>query len=140
MWAVQHRDAEGTSDIRAAFNIGYAIGLVVGEGCFTTDGRTPTLSVHLHMDDPEPLEFLRDLFGGKIYGPYIHQGRHCRVWHLRGADLYDALPTFFEWMPPCRKRFQLEVWALRLGFTCRSRVRSKLLSLGPGPSLEPFRS
>jgi hypothetical protein len=40
------------------FDLGYAMGLVVGEGSFTGDRASPALSVKMHKLDPEPLRFL----------------------------------------------------------------------------------
>jgi hypothetical protein len=70
---------------------------------------------------PEPLLHLQKLFGGQIYGPYLHSGRHYRSWHLTGDALYDALPVIFRFLPDSRKRRQLEAWAQSYGFTCRRR-------------------
>lgn len=95
------------------FDLGYVIGLIVGEGSFTGDGRTPCLQVRLHR--------LREAFGGRIYGPYIHDGRHHRTWLLRGADSFDALPTIFEYRPASKKRVQFERWAARCGYLSRHR-------------------
>lgn len=101
------------------FALGYAMGLIVGEGSFTGDRRRPCLSVRLHVDNPRPLNHLKLLFGGRLYGPYQYDGRVSFVWLLRGDDLWDALPTFFERLPESRKRRQFERWAVRWGFTSR---------------------
>jgi hypothetical protein len=95
------------------FSLGYAIGLIVGEGSFTGDRRSPVLAVKLHEDDPLPLESLRATFGGRVNGPYKHADRERRgfiIWQLRGDDLLRALPTLLEHMPACRKRTQMEAW------------------------------
>jgi hypothetical protein len=55
-----------------AFDLGYVIGLIVGEGSFTGDRRDGCLTVKLHEEDPEPLERLKQVFGGRVYGPYAH--------------------------------------------------------------------
>ena len=57
------------------FDAGYICGLVTGEGSFTGDRRQPVLAIKLHEDDPAPLLFVREKLGGKIYGPYCHDGR-----------------------------------------------------------------
>ena len=101
------------------FKIGYAIGLVVGEGSFTDDkGKSPTLSVKLHEDDPEPLLFLKSFLGGKIYGPYHHSQkegpeRKYFLWHLKSHQLRKALPLFLAYLPPSRKRQQFFTWSVR---------------------------
>src|SRR5215207_3513470 len=81
------------------FDIGYIMGLVVGEGSFTADRRQPYLQVKLHVRDPFPLRHLADRLGGRVYGPYRHQTRHyytwlLRTWLLRGPALRAAIPIF----------------------------------------------
>lgn len=90
--------------------IAYCIGLIVGEGCFSGDKQCPSLTVTLHASDPQPLLDLRSVFGGVIYGPYVHNGRHHQNWLLRGWQLEEALPFFDLWLPPSRKREQYEAW------------------------------
>lgn len=92
------------------FMLGYAMGLLVGEGSFSGDGRTPALTVRLHARDPHPLRCLEATFGGKVYGPYQSQGRHYSVWHLRGAPLRQALPMLERYLPPSHKREQFLAW------------------------------
>jgi len=93
------------------FNIGYAVGLIVGEGSFTGDQTTPCLSVKLHEDDPDPLLFLRQLFGGRVYGPYRYGIRRCWLYLLRGSQLQLAIPVLYRYLPPSRKRRQFLDWA-----------------------------
>jgi hypothetical protein len=93
--------------------IAYCMGLIVGEGSFTGDRTNPWLAVKLHARDPQPLQTLRGVFGGVIYGPYVHNGRHAIVWYLRGWQLVEALPYFDRWLPPSHKRVQYEAWLLR---------------------------
>jgi hypothetical protein len=92
------------------FDKGFVIGLVIGEGSFTGDKKQPTLSIKLHARDPEPLQRLARLLGGRIFGPYKHGGRHYHLWHLRGPDLRSALPLFLEHLPQGWKRTQFEAW------------------------------
>jgi hypothetical protein len=89
---------------------GYVMGLIVGEGAFTGDDHKPALGVKLHASDPLPLQALEQYFGGKINGPYCHQGRVYRIWLLRGAELVRALPIFDAYLPDSRKREQYLVW------------------------------
>ena len=111
------------------FILGYAVGLIVGEGSFTGHGSDACLAVKLHRRDPKPLRSLQSAFGGKIYGPYCHGGREYRTWVLRGDDLYDALPIISQWLPDSHKRIQMEEWAKKFGFLCRRRAY-KGLSVG----------
>jgi hypothetical protein len=92
------------------FDIGYIMGLVVGEGCFTADRQQPFLQIKLHARDPFPLRHLSDQLGGRVYGPYRHQGRHYFTWLLRGPELKAALPIFREYLPESWKREQFEHW------------------------------
>ena len=92
------------------FDVGYIMGLVVGEGSFTADRRQPYLQVKLHARDPFPLRHLADRLGGRVYGPYRHQTRHYYVWLLRGTALRDAVPIFQADLPESWKREQFERW------------------------------
>jgi hypothetical protein len=89
------------------------MGLIVGEGSFSWDGRQPALSVRLHARDPQPLQLLREVLGGAVYGPYHGQGRHYIVWHLRGHPLRRALPLLERYLPPSHKREQFLAWRTR---------------------------
>jgi hypothetical protein len=92
------------------FDIGYIMGLVVGEGSFTADRRQPYLQVKLHVRDPFPLRHLADRLGGRVYGPYRHQTRHYYIWLLRGQALRAAIPIFRTYLPESWKREQFERW------------------------------
>ncbi len=92
------------------FELGYAMGLLVGEGAFTHDGHQPACSVKLHARDPLPLHTLAAAFGGTCHGPYTSRGRNYRVWHLRGYALRRALPTIERYLPPSHKREQFLAW------------------------------
>ena len=92
------------------FDVGYIMGLVVGEGSFTADRRQPYLQVKLHARDPFPIRHLAERLGGRVYGPYHHQTRHYYVWLLRGPALRDAVPIFQAYLPESWKREQFERW------------------------------
>jgi hypothetical protein len=105
------------------FEIGYIMGLVVGEGSFTADRQQPYLQVKMHARDPFPLRFLSERLGGRVYGPYQHQGRNYFTWLLRGPDLRAALPLFRDYLPESWKREQFEHWLDRhLEFFSRERA------------------
>jgi len=95
------------------FEIGYVMGLIVGEGSFTADRKQPYLQLKLHARDPFPLRFLADRLGGKVYGPYDHGGRNYFIWLLRGPDLRRAVPLFRDYLPESWKREQFEGWLER---------------------------
>ena len=92
------------------FDIGYIMGLVVGEGSFTADRKQPYLQVKLHVRDPFPLRHLADQLGGRVYGPYRHQTRHYYTWLLRGPALRAAIPIFRAYLPESWRREQFERW------------------------------
>jgi hypothetical protein len=92
------------------FALGYALGLVASEGSFTGDRQQPSLEIRMHRRDREPLEHVRSVLGGRIFGPYSHGGRHLYVYMLRGRDLKNALPVLNEHLPSSWKRVQFEAW------------------------------
>jgi hypothetical protein len=92
------------------FDLGYIMGLMVGEGSFTGDKEQPALQLRLKDDDPEPLKRLNRLLGGNIYGPYNHSERRYYVWMLRGAALWKATELFNLHLPNSRKRRQFLEW------------------------------
>ncbi len=103
-----------------AFDIGYLMGLIVGEGSFTGDRAAPLLSVKLPEDDPEPLQWLARSLGGKVYGPYRYDRRHFFVYHLRGRALRSAIPLFLTYLPQSRKRRQFLGWLAKFGLRADS--------------------
>jgi hypothetical protein len=92
------------------FALGYAMGLVVGEGSFTGDRQQPSLEIRTHRRDLEPLEDVRRVLGGRIFGPYAHGARHLYVYMLRGGELKAAVPVLQEHLPNSWKRVQFEAW------------------------------
>src|SRR4051794_20067913 len=92
------------------FELGYVLGLIVGEGSFTADRQQPYLQVRLPARDPFPLRQLADQLGGRVYGPYQHQSHHHFIWLLRGAELKAALPLFRDHLPASWRREQFERW------------------------------
>jgi hypothetical protein len=95
------------------FALGYAMGLIVGEGSFTGDRQQPSLEVKLHRRDLEPLEHLQRTLGGRIYGPYARGGRNHYSYMLRGQDLRRAVPVIHEHLPSSWKRLQFDEWRRR---------------------------
>ena len=83
----------------------------------TGDRKQPVLAIKLHQDDPGPLLLVREKLGGKIYGPYCHDGRRYYFWRLMGKSLYASLPLFADLLPECRKRDQFMSWIEKYGLT-----------------------
>jgi len=98
---------------RSDFNLGYAMGLIVGMGSFTGDWRTPCLQIKLHQRDIAVLESLQQILGGKIYGPYQHGDRCYAMWLLRGDELEQAVPLFVQHLPDSHQRRQFLTWLNR---------------------------
>lgn len=92
------------------FKLGYAMGLIAGEGSFTRQRRAGVLSLKLHERNALPFQLLCHVFGGRVYGPYTHAGRHYRLYLLRGRDLEAALPLFDRYLPSSYRREQYERW------------------------------
>ena len=95
------------------FKIGYAMGLIVGEGSFTADDATPALTLELDERDPFPFQLLRYLLGGRVHGPYSHDRRRYFFYMLRGLELQSAIPVFDRYLPSSYRREQYERWRAR---------------------------
>jgi hypothetical protein len=100
-------------DVLTPFEIGYIIGVIVGEGTFTSSQGSPHMSINLAANDLVTLQYIQQRLGGLIHGPYeserhYHQP-HC-IYRLRGAALAEASLMFLEYMPPSHKREQFLDW------------------------------
>ena len=109
------------------FDIGFSMGLVVGQGVFTGHRANPALQLRAHRRDVEALEIVRRVLGGRVFGPYSHEGRHAYLYMLRGAELRDALPLLERHLPDSLRRDQFESW--------RARFRGYLDRPKPSPAL-----
>lgn len=92
------------------FKLGYAMGILVSQGSFTRDRKQAALQVKLHTRDEGLLDLLFEMFGGRIYGPYLHGERNYKIWLLRGDDLAYAVETLRTHLPESHKRQQFEAW------------------------------
>jgi hypothetical protein len=104
------RSASGASDgDRAAqgpdaFDEGFLIGLLVGEGHFGGDGRQPQVTLRMHTQHEALFAWLVRRFpASRLYGPYHHGGRSYYQWMARGAFLRDEL------LPILRRRLRPEL-------------------------------
>jgi hypothetical protein len=95
------------------FEKGVLVGLLVGEGHFGGDGRQPQVTLRMHVRHEAMFRWLESTFpGGKLYGPYHHDGRHYFQWMARGSYLRDhLLPVLEETLSPeldgpSRERFE----------------------------------
>ena len=84
------------------FEKGVLVGLMVGEGHFGGDGRQPQVTLRMHVRHEAIFRWLENTFpGGKLYGPYHHDGRHYFQWMARGSYLRDHLvPVLAEALSP----------------------------------------
>ncbi len=74
------------------FEIGFLVGILVGEGHFGGDGKQPHVTLRMHTDHAALFSWLEDrLPGSKLYGPYHHGGRSYYQWMARGVFLREQL-------------------------------------------------
>jgi hypothetical protein len=73
---------------------GLFVGILIGEGHFGGDGKTPQVTLRMHVRHEALFHWLRDRFPrARLYGPYDHGGRHYYQWMARGRALVeDVLP------------------------------------------------
>jgi hypothetical protein len=70
--------------------LGFLVGLLVGEGSFGGDGRQPQITLRMHVRHHDLFLRLVELVpGSRLYGPYDHGGRRYYQWMVRGAPLRD---------------------------------------------------
>jgi hypothetical protein len=76
---------------------GLLAGLLVGEGHFGGDGRQPQITLRMHVRHESLFRWLERTFpGGRLYGPYSHDGRHYFQWMVRGTYLRDEILPMLE--------------------------------------------
>jgi hypothetical protein len=79
------------------FELGFLVGLLVGEGHFGGDGRQPQVTLRMHVRHEAIFQWLERTFpGGRLYGPYNHGGRHYLQWMARGPYLRDELVPLLD--------------------------------------------
>ena len=84
------------------FEIGYLVGILVGEGHFGGDGRQPQITLRMHTDHERLFRWLEERFPqSKLYGPYHHGGRSYFQWMARGEFLRkELIPLLERYMSP----------------------------------------
>lgn len=77
------------------FERGVVVGLLVAQGSFGGDGRTPQVTLKMHVRHERLLRWLHARFPRtRLYGPYAHGGREFFQWTARGRALaHDVLPV-----------------------------------------------
>jgi hypothetical protein len=96
------------------FELGFLAGLLVGEGHFGGDGRQPQVTLRMHVRHEAIFQWLERTFpGGRLYGPYNHDGRHYFQWMARGRYLRDELmPLLDQVLSPSLDRHSFERYQL----------------------------
>ena len=113
------------------FELGFLVGLLVGEGHFGGDGRQPHVTLRMHVRHEAIFRWLERTFpGGRVYGPYHHGGRLPPVDGTRGLPAGRLAPVLDRFLSPSLdrhsfERFQLMKarYPLRTGAERRSRPR-----------------
>jgi hypothetical protein len=92
------------------FDLGFLVGLLVGEGHFGGDGRQAQVTLRMHVRHEAIFRWLERTFpGGRLYGPYHHGGRDYFQWMARGPYLRDELvPLLDRWLSPDFDRHSFE--------------------------------
>jgi hypothetical protein len=96
------------------FELGFLVGLLVGEGHFGGDGRQPHVTLRMHVRHEAIFRWLERTFpGGRVYGPYHHGGRDYLQWMARGAFLRDELaPVLDRFLSPGLDRHSFDRFQL----------------------------
>jgi len=82
--------------VPSAFELGVLVGILVGEGHFGGDGRVPQVTLRMHVRHEAMFRWIVARFGGKLYGPYHHSGRHYYQWMARGVHLREVLVPLLD--------------------------------------------
>ena len=79
------------------FDIGFFVGILVGEGHFGGDSKQPQVTLRMHIDHQALFAWLETKFPrAKLYGPYHHGGRSYYQWMARGEVLRDEVLPLLE--------------------------------------------
>lgn len=82
-------------------DLGFLLGVLVGEGSFGGDGRQPAITVRMHVRHEALFRVLVRLVpGSRLYGPYTHSGRSYFQWLARGQALRNLLPHLDRHLTP----------------------------------------
>ncbi|MGH2760064.1 MAG: hypothetical protein ACRDKJ_10950 [Actinomycetota bacterium] len=74
--------------------LGFLLGVLVGEGSFGGDGRQPAITVRMHTRHETLFQRLVEIVpGSRLYGPYHHSGRSYYQWFVRGQALRRLVPV-----------------------------------------------
>ena len=111
--------------------VGFLLGLLVGEGHFGGDGRQPQVTLRMHVRHEATFRWLeRTVPGGRLYGPYSHGGRAYFQWMARGPYLREVLAPLIA-----RHRRFLDAYAAERFLAMCDRYRIALPAPDPAPGL-----
>ena len=84
------------------FQVGFLVGVLVGEGHFGGDGRQPQITLRMHTDHERLFRWLEATFpASRLYGPYHHGGRSYYQWMARGEFLRrELVPLLDRYLTP----------------------------------------
>lgn len=100
MIPVEHQPSSPHRPDADAFEAGFILGLLVGEGHFGGDGKQPHIVLRMHVRHEPIFRWLQQRFPAtKVYGPYHHGGRHYYQMMWRGTQLRYALMPWLEATP-----------------------------------------
>lgn len=81
-----------SSKAPSELDVGFLLGVLVGEGHFGGDGRQPQITLRMHTRHEGTFRWLERTYpGGRLYGPYHHGGRSYFQWMARGRYLREVL-------------------------------------------------
>jgi hypothetical protein len=87
-------DADGAP---TEFDFGFLVGLLVGEGSFSGDGKRAAIVIGMHPDHAEVFRWLTAHFpGGRVYGPYQYGIRKIFRWQATGPFLSRTLVPILD--------------------------------------------
>lgn len=110
---------------------GFVLGFFVGQGSFGGDGRTPQLTLRMHVIHHDLLLRLCEILPGSvIYGPYAHGAREYFQWMLRGEELASVVregvfEDLKDWDTPSYLRYREMVDRYIVDGRLRFRVRTR---------------
>jgi len=117
------------------FDKGVMVGLLIGEGHFGGDGRQPQVTLRMHVRHEPLFRWIERTFpGGKLYGPYHHDGREYLQWMARGSYLRDVLiPVLDDYLTA-----DLDTQACQRYEQMKNRYHRRLGLPAPAGSTEPL--
>jgi hypothetical protein len=91
---------KGVSRGLTAYEKGFLLGLLIGEGHFGGDRRQPQITIHMHGRHEPLLRFIQGLLpGGALYGPYIDPHNLSYRLMFRGPYLREVVAPLLYGLP-----------------------------------------